>query len=450
MSNCKTDSTVEGDPFPPNPEHPKIKEASLASKTDRPTYAAAFRCIGASCEDTCCRDWAIPLDKERYKQYQKFPPEKLGSVVSQYVSINATAGAPESIFARILPTSSGCCPFFGVDRLCAVHKEYGADLLSSTCSIYPRAFNVVEGVLEGSLAMSCPEAARNVLLVPDSTQVTGDLFSGEFRTDTVLRLATRGGSSIHKPYDYFHAIRSLLIEMVKDRSRPLWQRLLFIGSLCKSLDEVNTAQEDERVPAILEDHRQALEQDTLRSSLESIPAQPRLKLSVILKLTDARVQDKESGTRFRDTFWTFVEGIGAGLDATAKDDKDDLQRYLEAEQRYHRPFFARSPFILENYLLNYIFQKLFPFGIEENPRFRPRRIFEEYVLLATQFAWIDALLIGVAGHHKEAFAEEHVVQVIQSFCRAVEHNRYVLISINEFMANLQLDTLQGMAVMLKN
>ncbi len=422
--------------------------APLASRTDRPTYAAAFRCIGASCEDPCCRDWAIPLDKQTYEQYRKFPQDKLGSVVSQYVSINATAGAPEAIFARILPTTSGCCPFFGADRLCAVHKEYGADLLSSTCSIYPRALNIVEGVLEGSLILSCPEAARNILLVPDSTQVVGDLFSGEFRTDTALRLRSNENSSSYKPYGYFDAIQSLLVEMVKDRSRPLWQRLLFIGSLCKSLDEVAAAQEDERVPAILEEHRQALEQDMLRASLESIPAQPGLKLGVILKLTDARVQDKESGTRFRDTFWTFVEGIGSGLDANGK---DDVQRYLEAEQRYHRPFFAKSPFILENYLLNYIFQNLFPFGRENNSlHFKPRRIFEEYILLAMQFAWIDTLLIGVAGHHKEAFAGEHVVQVIQSFCRAVEHNPYVLISINELMTHLQLDNLQGMAVMLKS
>ena len=448
MSSCNTGFHAEGDLSSPNVECPTTKQAPLAKGKNRPTYAAAFRCIGASCEDTCCRDWAIPLDKETYKQYQKFPPDRLGSAVSQYVSINATAGAPESIFARILPTASGCCAFFGADRLCAVHKEYGANFLSSTCSIYPRALNVVEGALEGSLMLSCPEAARNILLVPDSTQAAGNLFSGEFRTDAALRLATNRSSSIHKPYGYFDAIRSLLIEMVKDRSRPLWQRLLLIGSLCKSLDEVTTAQEDERVPVVLEEHRQALEQDTLRASLESIPAPPGMRLGVILKLTDARVQDRESGARFRDTFWTFIEGIGSGLDAAGK---DDVQRYQEAEQRYHRPFFARSPFILENYLLNYVFQNLFPFGRENNNlRFKPRRIFEEYVLLATQFAWIETLLIGVAGHHKERFAGEHVVHVVQSFCRAVEHNPYVLVSVNEFMTHLQLDNLQGMAVLLRS
>lgn len=437
-------------PFSTQVEPLHIKQAAAADRTDSPTYAAAFRCIGASCEDMCCRDWAIPLDKETYKQYQKFPPAKLGIVVSQYVSINATVGAPDSRFARILPAPSGRCPFFGADRLCAIQKEYGGKLLSSTCFTYPRALNIVEGVLEGSLMLSCPEAARNVLLAPNSMQVAGDLFSGEFRTDAAIRLANNENSSIYKPYGYFHQTRSLLIDMVRDRTRPMWQRLLLIGSLCKSLDELTMDEGDEGdrgVLAILQAHREALGQDVLRGDLGSVPGQLELKLKVILKLTDARVQDKESGARFRDVFWDFAEGIGSGIDG---DSQNDVEHYREAEERYHQPFFARFPFILENYVLNYIFQNLFPFGRENSIRLKPRSVFDEYILLTTQFAWIDALLVGVAGRHKESFAGEHVVQVVQSFCRAVEHNSDVLISIREFMAHLQLDTLEGMAIMLRN
>ena len=426
---------------------PATEDVLFVDTGTRPTYAANFHCIGASCEDMCCREWAIPLDKETYKQYQKFPKNRLGSIVSQYVSINATPNAPDAIFARIEPTSSGCCPFFGPDRLCAVHKEYGAGLLSSTCSIYPRALNMVDGILEGALFLSCPQAARDVLLVPDSVQASGNLFSGEFRTDNAFHLGSNGTNPVYKPYSYFKPIQSVIIETIKDRSFPLWQRVVLIGSLCKSLDRVTAAQEEKAIPAILEDHRQAMKLDTLRASLDSVPAQPQLKLSVILRLTNARVQDNASGTRFRDTFWTFIEGIGSTLDGT---DKDDIQRYLEAEQRYYRPFFAQSPFILENYLLNYVFQHLFPFGGGNNPRIKATQMFEEYILLATQFAWINTLLIGVAGHYKEEFAGEHVVQVVQSFCRATEHNPGILKSINAFMASLQLDNLQGMALMLRD
>ncbi len=98
-----------------------------------------------------------------------------------------------------------------------------------------------------------------------------------------------------------------------------------------------------------------------------MPSQPRLKLEVIFALTDARVQDS-SGNRFRDTFWTFVEGIASSESAQPG---DDIERFLRAEEQYYRPFFDRFPFMLENYLLNYMFQNLFPYGREDSPDFAP-------------------------------------------------------------------------------
>src|ERR1700722_6741612 len=146
--------------------NPEAETQSTAAAAYRPTYAAAFRCIGSDCEDHCCGDWDIPLDKSTYAKYKQFPPEKLGSVVSNFVLVNEI-GAPDGLFAHIYRAPSGLCPFFGTDHLCGVQKEYGPQLLSATCSVFPRSLSHVEGILEGSLSLSCPEAARNVLLNPD-------------------------------------------------------------------------------------------------------------------------------------------------------------------------------------------------------------------------------------------------------------------------------------------
>jgi lysine-N-methylase len=408
-----------------------------------PTYAAAFRCIGASCEDPCCGDWNIPLDKATYDYYQQFPLNKLGSVVQNFVFLEDTAAAAQGTYAQIHRTPSGPCPFFDSDRLCSIQREYGPRLLSATCSIYPRSLSRVNGELEGSLSLSCPEAARNILLVPDFMQVEGDLNSGDFRTDNFFQLRN---SSTHKPHAFFHALRTLLIEVVRDRSRPIWQRLLLIGLLCKRLEETTATAGDEAVPALLADFRQFLESKDLHTEFKNMPGSLRIKLEVVLGLTNERVQDTR-GNRFRDTFWNFVEGIGSPIGSMPG---DDIERFQHAEENYHRPFLERSPFILENYLLNYIVQNLFPFGREGSAQFIPRSMFEEWILMTTQFAWINALLIGISGHYKESFAEEHVVSTIQSFTRAVEHYPAVLNSIIEYMKLRKLNTFQGMAIMLKN
>jgi lysine-N-methylase len=385
------------------------------------------------------------VDRKTYEKFQQFPTGRLGAVVSQFVTITPSTKA-DALYARIDRAPSGCCAFFGPDRLCAIQKEYGGELLPTTCSVYPRALNVVGGRLEGTLLLSCPEAARNVLLAPDATRVRANLMSGQFRTEDAPYLASNAAGLVHKPYSAFPAVQDLLVTMVRDRARPLWQRLLLIGALCERLDAIATPDQDVEVPAILTDYHRIVHNHELIAEMDSLPTAPRLQLEVILKLSAIRIRDGARSARFAETFKTFIAGIGYENDSTPE---DRTKRYREADEQYYRPFCAERPYILENFLENYIYQTLFPFGRAGNPSFTNQRIMDDYVLMATQFAWIEALLIGVAGYHRNAFAEEHVVFVIQSFCRAIEHYPLVLVSINETMRSLKLDSLNGMAVMLK-
>lgn len=408
-----------------------------AAEKIRPSYAGAFRCIGASCEDGCCGDWDIPVDKATYGKYRQFPPDRLGGLVSEFVVLNA-ADAPEALYARIQRPASGACPFFGADRLCRIQQEYGPQLLSATCSIYPRSLSRVEGELEGSLSLSCPEAARNVLLRADFAEVETDLLSGDFRTDNFFVLGSNRAGSPPKPYGEFPGVRAALVAMVRDRSRPLWLRLLRIGWLCQRMDEVAGAP----VAGLLDECRAG---EGLRE-LESTPGDATLRLEIVLALTDERMRDGSCGRRFRDTFWAFIEGIGSPVAAAPG---SDLDRLLYAEETYCRPFFERSPYVLENYLLNYVFQNLFPFGRQGSADFVERSMFDEYLLMTTQFAWIHTLLIGIAANYKESFADEHVVSTVQSFTRSVEHYPEVLASIVALVRRRGLDNLQGMAFLLK-
>jgi lysine-N-methylase len=427
-------------PRPAPPAEDTNKAALL-----QPTYAAAFQCIGPNCEAPCCGEWDIPLDKNTYKKYQSFPPKKLGDIVSQFVIVNRSH-QPEELYGQIRRTSSGWCPFLGEDRLCAIHKEYGSRLLSASCSIYPRSLSIVAGRLEGSLSLSCPEATRNVLLIPGFMQRMSDLYAGDFRTDNYYRLAGNPDEPITKPHSVFLPLRNMLINTVCDRSRPLWNRLLTIGHLCKKLDALDATQSEATLLSSLRCLDQWLTTPRFQAEINTLPGNPRLRLETIFGLTDILMQNEPS-IRFQDTFWSFVAGIGSPADSLPG---NDLERFLEAEQKYHLPFFEGSPFILENYLINYIFQNLFPFGRSGSADFTPQSIFAEYLQMTTQFAWINALLIGIAGHRKQALATEHVVNTIQSFTRAVEHYPYLLKFINNYMSTSNLNSLHGMAIMLKH
>jgi len=413
-----------------------------------PTYGGAFRCIGPGCEDHCCGGWTIPVDKKKYQQYLQFPADGLGAIVAQSVSV-VDANGPEELYARINPPIAGACAFFEEDRLCAIQKQYGQDLLPTTCSVYPRVLNRVDGNLEGSLTLSCPEAARNILLDPNALQVESDLLAGDFQTSNVFALAG-STSSMHKPSQSFLAIRSLVIAMARDRARPIWQRLLLIGVLCERLAQVTTPvttpEDDLQVAAILAEYQSVVEKGGLKTELDALPSATELQLEVLLRLTIERMQNHTGSDRFRRTCEEFLLGIGYENSTPA----ERTHRYRHALRTYHQPFFEKFPFILENYLLNTIFQTLFPFGRSGSPHCVPQTIMDEYILFAVQFAWVNALLIGMAGHYKENFSGAHVVFTIQSFARGVEHYPWFVLSLLEHCRSLQLNSLNGMAVLLKN
>ena len=414
------------------------------SEKFRPRYGKSFRCIGPACEDTCCHGWSIPVDKATYEQYQEFPEGDLRVLTAQYVSIN-TVNATDSLYAQISLTAAKNCPFLTDERLCGIQSQHGAEYLSATCSIYPRVLNQAEGELELSLYLSCPEAARMVLLNPDFAEID----SAEkpyFRTDQFSRLAGNGEGSIHKPYAYFDEVRECIVTLLRDRNRPLWQRVFLLGTLCQRLDEFKTAEQDQAVPQILADYRNIVSAGALRNEMESIPAQPAVQLDAILRLADMRIREGASGERFQGCFQDFVKGVGYAPNLTAA---EYAVHYVEAEARYSAPFFAAHPFILENYLLNYVFRTLFPFGRAASAHHTPQSIFNEFILMSVQYAVIRGLLIGMAGHYREAFGTEHVIKLVQSFSKAVEHSPSYLKKAGEFIRERNLDNNQGLATLLK-
>jgi lysine-N-methylase len=78
-----------------------------------------------------------------------------------------------------------------------------------------------------------------------------------------------------------------------------------------------------------------------------------------------------------------------------------------------------------------------------------RSLPEEYLLLATRFAWIQMLLVGIAANRREAFGDEDVVRTVQSLTRAVEHYPYFDAWLLEFLQARGLTSLAGTSVLLR-
>jgi lysine-N-methylase len=177
------------------------------------------------------------------------------------------------------------------------------------------------------------------------------------------------------------------------------------------------------------------------------PINLELQLEVMKILIDHRVQGEFVSDQFLDCIREFRQGLYFNEDASLE---LAVKRYAEVYSAYYQPFMENHEYILENYLVNYVFKNLFPFGPQKNIFFEQRSIYTEYILLVLHYSMIKTLLIGMAGYHQKDFNEKHVVKLIQTFAKAIEHNHPYLGRVVQFINASGMNNTGGMTVLLKN
>jgi lysine-N-methylase len=416
-----------------------VKELSAREEL-RPQYTKAFQCIGSECEDTCCHGFAVTIDKATYLRYEGNAEFRSG-LETHFARIDGNA--TDSAFARIRLTPDYNCPFLTRDRLCGIQIKHGSEYLSEVCVSYPRTSRRIDGLIEKALYLSCPEAARVVLLNPHLMKREKDENGSGSRYQRLLTVGDQVGKANASPHAYLWEIRSLTLALIRDRSYPLWQRLFILGLFCKRLDELVSTHMQALVPRLLREYAEALLEGKLRPLLDGIPEQRPLQLRLVSEVIERHLvlQSNDRGhARFRECVQDFLKGIEWDEVGPVE---SCTSAFAEARQRYYEPFMQAHPFILENYLVNHVFKTRFPFGV--NHRGEPNTPQNEFLVMSVLFAAINGLLIGIAGHNREGFAMAHVVKLVQSFSKAVEH-------CSEFLPTLdpKLGSGAGMAQLLKN
>jgi lysine-N-methylase len=337
------------------------------------------------------------------------------------------------------------------DGLCRIQTEYGAEFLSHACASYPRIAHSIDGIEEKALALSCPEAARLVLLDPW-------LFAPTQPAPVQPRPpnSPRNPQSQDNPagadralLSWFWSIRECVLALVRNRSYELWQRLFLLGIFCRRLDAIAEGELKIAVPAFLREFEASTASGRLRTAIEAMETHPTdnaLQLHVVLKLAGMLLKDSNTLPRFSECVRTFTAGIGNGPGATLE---SLTAHYALAHQHFFAPFFERHPHILENYLINTIVRCQFPLRQETLAGARPSMA-HEYALLTAQFALMKGLLIGVAGCHREAFSAEHVVHTVQAASRHFEHHPHFLAQAHALLVESKMEGARRLAVLLRN
>jgi lysine-N-methylase len=421
----------------------------------RPNYADRFRCISSACEDTCCQGWSVPVDQGTYEKYRS--NETMKSHLGTLIVLN-TSQPSTSDYARI-PLTGQTCSFLDTDHLCGIQKQLGSEMLSVTCATYPRAITTNTGQREEALNLSCPEAARLTLL--DAGLLDANLLNPARRS---------GGSSIASPFARYAAIRhqpakhaiqprlairDFILILLAERAYPLWQRLYLLGTLTTRLHAASAGTpvaawadaNPHKVAVLLADSARGAVNGRLRPIMDEIRPQPDRQLKLLIEMLRQRFSTPPIPSRFIECIQDFEVGIGS---KTAQNEPELLNAYEEGYRRYYRPLMDENPHLLENYCINYVFKNSYPFGRQtQRTLLSPDAPESEHILLCVHIALVQTLLIGMAAHYREAFGTTHVVKLVQSLARTIEHSQQSIDQIKHFAATRNLTNPHTLALLLR-
>lgn len=402
-----------------------------------PSYLSQFSCIGPDCEETCCAGWNVAIDKNTYKKYNKVHSD-LKPSLDKHVKRNRNSKGIED-YAKIAMTSDDFCPLLNEEKLCSIQLKLGESYLSNVCSTYPKVSNIVNGVLEKSATLSCPEAARLALLNPNGIDFDETEELKTVRNTIKSKLETTVGNQ-EQLVNYFWELRIFTIQTIQNRNYGLAERLIFLGMFFQKAQQYILANELHQIPQLIASYTVLLEEQGLSDTLEKIPSLTSIQMELLKNLIDTRVSKGVRSTNYIECFGEFLTGIQYTKDATAE---EISSRYQAAYEDYYTPFMKDHEYILENYLVNYVFIRLFPINNEND-------IFEEYIMMIINYALVKMHLIGMAGYHKENFGSEQIIKLVYSFGRTVEHSSSYLREVRELLRKNEVNSMAYMAILIKN
>ncbi len=363
------------------------------------SYMKDFQCLGSTCDDTCCSGWYVSIDKKTFVKYKQISDKKMKRKLNSVIKRNKLKTS-FSDYATFRLTPSGFCPLLNKDKLCSIQLALGESYLSGTCASYPRQYAQLYSTYELTGALSCPEMARLVLLQPEGISI--ESFDGSIGNNPLL---DKYYANDLMSRSTFFAVRDFVCTLLRNRTAGIDERLLMVGQFLLDLEQIVEREQYEQIGATIHNYMTDMEGGALRARVADLPVACDAQLLVLRSLIDDYVQLNNSNARYMECYDQVCQGLPT------------IDSYEQAYAEWYGPYMQAHPYILENYLVNYVISRLFPFA-----RTAPAHsIFDEYIIFLLHYALLKMHLIGLSSFHR-GLTGDLVVKLVQSFSRTFEHD----------------------------
>ena len=390
-----------------------------------PKYLKEFKCIGGECEDSCCIGWDIDIDKITFRQYYKVKDQEMKKMFQKNVHNNEYCQAPDVDYGKVKLKKDKRCPFLDECNYCIIQSKLGEEYLSNVCTSFPRILNKIDGYYEMSLDVSCPEAARILLLKEEGIEF-------EENEETLGKhiisseIDTKSKEFKNLPIKYFKEIRDLSIKIIKNRKFDLNRRLYILGEFINELEE-ELKYNYENVLKFIKEYdinsvKDPYEKDDFSYLLQVDFFKKTMKYLNTLNEVDSLL--------FKDYTKKVMTGFNFEDDNISK----YANVYIEAFEEYSKEYMIKNSFIFENYLVNFIYNYMFPFSENQS-------VFDGYIMLLMRYSFIRFYLVGKYIVNKNESKEE-IVRFIQVFSKSIGHHRNYLVNLLKYIKEKEFNNIE--------
>ncbi|MBC5625789.1 flagellin lysine-N-methylase [Clostridium sp. NSJ-49] len=392
-------------------------------KSIYPEYYNEFKCIGGSCEDSCCIGWDIDIDKVTFRKYYKVQDLEMKRMFQKNVHNNEESFSDDVDYGKVKLKDDKRCPFLDCNNYCVIHSKLGEDYLSNVCTCFPRITNLVDGCYERSLDVACPEAARILLLNEEGIKFkeSEEEIGKHILSNQVDTKSKELSNSLAK---YFKEIRKVCIKIIQNRKLELTERLFVLGEFINNLED-----ESESNFNNIEKFINNYDINRTQGFYEKNSLYFMLQIDFFKKMVSLLNIDKEVDS---DLFKKYTKQIIDSFNLNRED--ADNRTYIEVFEEYNKEFLDKYTYIFENYLVNFIYNNMFPFNERES-------IFDGYIMLLMRYSFIRFYLVGKYIKERNDSKEE-IVRFIQVFSKTIEHHRSYLTKSIRYIKEKEFDNIE--------
>lgn len=386
-----------------------------------PERYSAFYCVGSKCIYTCCQGWNISVDDITYKKYMTgIKNNNLRKKIKN--SIKICDG--EKIFKL---NKEKKCPLIRADGLCEIHSELGEEFLCGTCRFYPRIYNIVDGCIERSLVSSCPAVIEKVIF--NEEKMGFSKYDIDINICDFNNVSLNLNTNIQKDLNYFWNVRTLSISIMQSRDYLIEERIVILGILLNKINQMIIKKDFFSIDKFISNFECTIKTIDIKQFMNTIESKDEFKLGILelfFNIDSPIAKEVLDTTRKNMSFGNMKKTVG---------------EYNHINNNQYNKFINKYSYIIENYLVNYMFSNLFPYD-------KKNMIFDKYIIFVTQYILLKFNLIG-SDDAKREIDKDTILKILPRLVRLNEHNDLYLANILLFFKKNNLDNLAAMIALIK-